>query len=90
MPPPERIGLLGRILTAADQPLRSRAAAVIVLLYAQPLTRVVRLTIDDLIGDGDHVLLWLGDPPSPVPEPVADILLTLIENRTNMNTATQS
>ncbi|MBU3060836.1 recombinase family protein [Nocardia sp. NEAU-G5] len=48
MPPEERIELLGRILTASDQPLRSRAAAAIVLLYAQPLTRVVRLTIDDV------------------------------------------
>lgn len=88
MPPQERIELLGRILTAADQPLRSRAAAVIVLLYAQPLTRVVRLTIDDVVSDGDRVLLRLGDPPSPVPDPVADILLAWIENRTNMNTAT--
>ncbi|MFI6956517.1 hypothetical protein ACIBJI_23975 [Nocardia sp. NPDC050408] len=33
MPPEERIELLGRILTASDQPLRSRAAAAIVLLY---------------------------------------------------------
>jgi hypothetical protein len=58
-------------------------AAVIVLLYAQPLTRVVRLTID-----GDHVLLQLGDPPSPVPVPFADLLLEWINSRDNMNTAT--
>jgi hypothetical protein len=54
---------------------------VIVLLYAQPLTRVVRLTIDDVIRDSDQVLLQLGEPPSPVPEPVADILLAWIDNR---------
>jgi hypothetical protein len=41
-------------------------AAVIVLLYAEPLTRVVRLTID-----GDHVVLQLrgaaynAGPPPP-------------------------
>jgi len=58
-------------------------AAVIVLLYAQPLTRVARLTID-----GDHVLLQLGDPPSPVPGPFADLLLEWINSRDNMNTAT--
>ncbi len=58
-------------------------AAVIVLLYAQPLTRVVRLTID-----GDHVLLQLGDPPSPIPGPFADLLLEWINSRDNMNTAT--
>jgi hypothetical protein len=88
MPPQERIELLGRILTNSDQALRSRAAAAIVLLYAQPLTRIVRLTIDDVIQDGDQVLLRLGKPASPVPEPVAELLLAWINSRTNMNTAT--
>ncbi|MGV9862327.1 hypothetical protein [Rhodococcus koreensis] len=88
LPQHDRIALLGRLLTDDDQPLRSRAAAVIVLLYAQPLTRVVRLTVDDVIQDGDQILLRLGQPPSPVPGPAADILLRWIDQRTNMNTAT--
>ena len=58
------------------------------LVYAQPLSRVVRLTIDDVIHDGDQILLRLGDPPSPLPAPVAGLLLTWIDNRDNMNTAT--
>ena len=32
-----------------------RVAGVIVLLYAQPLTRVVRLTVDDVV----RVMMWL-------------------------------
>ena len=84
----ERLNLLGYLLTSGDLPLRPRVAAIIVLLYAQPLSRVVRLTIDDVIHDGDQVLLRLGDPPSPLPAPVADLLLTWIDNRDNMNTAT--
>jgi hypothetical protein len=71
-----------------DLPLRTRVAAAIVLLYAQPLSRVVRLTLDDVIHDGDQVLLRLGEPPSPVPRPIADLLLSWIDNRDNMNTAT--
>lgn len=71
-----------------DLPLRPRVAAAIVLLYAQPLSRVVRLTIDDVIHDDNQVLLRLGEPPSPVPAPVADLLLSWIPNRDNMNTAT--
>jgi len=84
----ERLNLLGYLLTSGDLPLRPRVAAIIVLLYAQPLSRVVRLTIDDVIHDGDQVLLRLGDPPSPLPAPAADLLLTWMDNRDNMNTAT--
>lgn len=58
------------------------------LLHAQPLTRVVRLTIDDLLRDGEAMVLRLGEPPSPVPAPVASLLLDYIAARDNMNTAT--
>jgi hypothetical protein len=88
LPPHQRVALLGRILTCRDLPLRSRVAAAIVLLYAQPLTRIVRLSIDDVIHDGDHVFLRLGEPPSPVPGPLAELLLDWTAHRSNMNTAT--
>ena len=42
------------------------------LLYAQPLSRVLRLTVTDVTRDDDgQVLIRLGDPPAPVPEPFA-------------------
>ncbi|WP_328399910.1 hypothetical protein [Nocardia sp. NBC_00403] len=88
MSPEDRIALIGQTLTHDDQPLRSRAAAIIVLLYAQPLSRIARPTIDDVICDGEQVPLRLGEPPSPIPQPAADLLLAWIDNRTNMNTAT--
>jgi len=52
------------------------------------IVRVARLTIDDVIYDGDQVLLRLGDPPSPLPSPVAGLLLTWIDSRDNMKPAT--
>ncbi|OXM54470.1 hypothetical protein [Amycolatopsis alba] len=88
LPEPERIALLGRLLSGHDLPLRPQVAGVIVLLYAQPLSRIVRLTVDDLTRDGDEALLRLGEPPSPVPAPVTDLLLAWIAQRDNMNTAT--
>ena len=88
IPQRERVDLIGRLLTETDQPLRSRVAATIVLLYAQPVSRIVRLTTDDVIHEGDQILLRVGEPPSPVPGPVAELLLTWIGQRTNMNTAT--
>ncbi|WP_326809790.1 hypothetical protein OIE62_40150 [Streptomyces scopuliridis] len=83
----EPLAALGRLLTDTEMPMRLRVAGVIVLLYAQPLSCVVQLTIDDVIRDGNAVLLRLGEPPSPVPAPVAALLLEHITNR-GKNTAT--
>ncbi|MFE2043791.1 hypothetical protein ACFXAZ_23240 [Streptomyces sp. NPDC059477] len=63
----ERLAALGRLLTDTDAPMRLRVASVIVLLYAQPLTRIVRLTVDDVFHDGGTTLLRLGEPASPSP-----------------------
>jgi hypothetical protein len=49
--------------------------------------RIAQLTIDDIIRGGDHILLRLGDPPSPAPEPVAVLLFKYIGQRSNMRTA---
>jgi integrase len=84
----ERLDALGRLLPDTETPMRLRVAGVIVLLYAQPVSRIVRLTLEDVIRDGDTVLLRLGESPSPIPEPVADLLLEHIAHRDNMNTAT--
>jgi hypothetical protein len=58
-------------------PLRARIAAALVLLYAQPVSRIVRLTIDDVTDDDTTVTVKLGDPPSPLPEPVAELIAGL-------------
>jgi hypothetical protein len=47
------------------------------LLYAQPLARIVRLTGSHIIRDDGQVYLRFGTPPAPVPEPFA----TLIEEQ---------
>ena len=87
LPERDRTALLGRLLTDDRAPLRTRVAAAILLLYAQPVSRITRLSIDDVIRDGDQVLLGLGNPPTPVPEPVAGLLLEYLGQRTNMRTA---
>ena len=88
LPDDERVSHLGRVLASRDLPLCTRVASALVLLYAQPLSRIVRLTLDDVICDGDQVLLRLGEPPTPVPAPVAGLLLEWIGSRDNMSTAT--
>jgi hypothetical protein len=66
LPERDRTRLLGRLLTEDRTPLRTRVAAVVLLLYAQPVSLITRLTVD-IIRDGDQVLRRLGDPPSPMP-----------------------
>jgi len=83
----ERLDALGWLLTDPEIPIPLRVAGVIVLLYAQPLTRIVRLTVDDVLRDGDAVLLRLGEPASPVPAAFDSLLLEHIAHRENMDTA---
>ncbi|MCZ0982355.1 hypothetical protein O1L60_35135 [Streptomyces diastatochromogenes] len=70
----QRLAALRHVLGNDAIPLQIRVAASLVLLFAQPLTRIVRLTTDDILDDGQQVHLRLGDPPSPLPEPVADLV----------------
>jgi hypothetical protein len=52
-----------------------RAAACLVLLYAQPLSKIVSLTTDDLTNGDDGTYLRLGPEPLLLPPPL-DALLT--------------
>ncbi|MGW0538701.1 hypothetical protein [Streptomyces sp. NPDC003032] len=79
----QRLTLLRQLVTRDDTPLQDRVAAVLVLLYAQPLTRIAQLTIDDVLQEDDEVLVRLGDPPSPVPAPFAGMLLSYLGQRPN-------
>jgi hypothetical protein len=52
------------------------------LLYAQPLSRILRLFASDLSRDGDgQTWLRLGYPPSPVPAPFDALLHQLADTR---------
>jgi hypothetical protein len=81
-----RPALLRRVLTDDRPPLRSRVAAALMLLYGQPATRLTRLTIDDVVTADNQILIRLGTPPSPVPEPLAGMLVELVGNRQNLST----
>jgi hypothetical protein len=77
-----RLGLLRRFATDTTIPIRPRAAACLLLLYAQPLSRILQLTDADLTRDvGGQTWLRLGDPPSPVPAPFDELLHQLAASR---------
>jgi integrase len=83
-----RIELIRRFLTDETIPLIDRVTATLILLYAQPLTRIVQLTLDEITTDGGTVFLRLGDPPTPVPEPFATLIRDYVAARPNTLTAT--
>jgi hypothetical protein len=85
---PDRLELIRRTLTDTTIELRTRVAALLLLLFAQPVSTLLRLTIDDVIHHDDGQLaLRLGHPATPVPEPFAELLRQHLTARTNMNTA---
>jgi integrase len=84
----QRLDMIRRLVTADTMEPSIRIAALFLLLYAQPLTRVLRLTIDDVLTVDGEVSIRLSEPPSPVPEPVAALLLDHIGHRLNLTTAT--
>src|SRR5260370_35147788 len=65
-----RLDLLRQALTDGQAPVRTRAAACLLLLFAQPATRIVRLAIDAITDQAVHLLLRPRDPPRPVPTPL--------------------
>ncbi|GAA3521453.1 hypothetical protein FHR32_006018 [Streptosporangium album] len=69
-----RLELIRVLLTGDRAPLFVRVAGLIVLLYAQPVSRLIRLTTDDLTENDTEMLLRLGDPPVTVPDPFAALL----------------
>jgi hypothetical protein len=70
----ERYTLIKRFATSTSLPLYQRVAACLLLLYAIPLSRIVRLTPGDIIREDGEARLRLGTPPAPVPEPFASML----------------
>lgn len=79
-----RLAILRRTLNDDSLPLRARVAAALVLLYAQPVTRIVRLTVDDVLDDGATITVRLGDPPSPLPESVAGLMRAYVQSRRHL------
>jgi hypothetical protein len=71
-----------RLLGDDDALLRDRAAGCLVLIYAQPLTRIPALLVDDVIVDGDRVWIQLGREPVELPDPLAQLGIRTLGGRT--------
>lgn len=76
--PEEQVELARRLLLdAAVATVEERAAGSLLLLYAQPLSRIVRLTVNDLAETEGRMQIVLGEHPLDVPPALADLLRQL-------------
>src|SRR5665811_1830820 len=82
-----RIELLRRIHAGTDIDPIERVVALLILLYAQSLSRITRLSITDITHD-EHgrMLIRLGEPPAPVPVPFDQIITEYLAVRPNLTT----
>ncbi|MCY9785704.1 hypothetical protein KIK06_17600 [Nocardiopsis sp. EMB25] len=85
----KRMQLLRRAVEDEELDLMDRVVVVLALLFAQPLSRICRLTLDDLVEEDKRLSIRFGDPPAPVPEPFADLLRDFAARRPNLTTATK-
>ena len=73
--------LARRILHAPGLAVSDRMAAALVVLFAQPLVRITRLRVDDVLVAGGSVRLRLGHSPVEVPSPLDQHLRALLDER---------
>jgi hypothetical protein len=83
----QRLQWLNELLTGDSDTLPYRVAGVLLLLYAQPLTKVAALQTTAIADEGGEMRIALGKEPIPVPEPFASLLNYHRYNRPNLRTA---
>jgi hypothetical protein len=76
-----RLGVVRRLLRDQTIDLRDRVGGCLLLIYAQPLTRIVGLSVDRVTVAGDRVTITLGNGPLELPEPLAQLTATLARTR---------
>lgn len=58
-----------------------RAAGLLLMLFAQPASRIVQLTTHHVADDGHTVTLQLGSEPVALPEPLDELVRALVRRR---------
>jgi hypothetical protein len=82
----QRLRLVGALLSDDTLDLRDRVAGCLLLVFAQPVTRIVRLTVDDVDDHARPVRLRLGPEPLELPEPLGALVAELKQRRPGLAT----
>jgi hypothetical protein len=74
--------LAQRLLHDPELSARDRVASVLIAVFAQPVSRVARLTAEDVAVDGENVAIRFGDTAISMPQPIARDLRGLLADIT--------
>jgi hypothetical protein len=77
----DRVALTHRLLHEDGIEVRDRVAGVIVVLFAQPVTKIASLTVEDVAINDETVAIRLGETAITLSRPLADHLRELIAGR---------
>jgi hypothetical protein len=73
--------LARRLITDDTLEPGTRVIGLLVLLYAQPLSRIMQLRVEDVAETSDQVMIALGLVPAVLPPPLDDLIRTLLTRR---------
>ena len=82
-----RLRLLNSCFQQHTAPVAHRVAAILLLLYAQPVARISRLRTTDIRDNGNDMAITFDTDAVPVPPPIAQLLRQHLGDRPNMQTA---
>ncbi|MEZ0090408.1 hypothetical protein [Streptacidiphilus sp. EB129] len=77
----QRWALVRRLVHDDQLDTVDRAAGLLLLLFAQPPSRITQLTTDQVTDHGDKVTLALGPAPADLPAPLDDLIRQLVQRR---------
>ena len=82
----QRLAWIHELVTGNSESLPYRVAGMLLLLYAQPLVRVVTLPTSVIDDSDTGMSINLGQHPTDVPEPFASLLREHLATRPNLRT----
>jgi len=85
----DRLATITRLLDPEAAQLHIRCIGLLVLLYAQPVSRIVTIKRHALREEHDDITIVLGSDPAPIPPPFDTPFRELGEYRNNRNTYNQ-
>jgi hypothetical protein len=83
----QRLAWLRELLDGDSESLSYRVAGILLLLFAQPLTKIAALPTSAITITDHDVRISLGHEPIPLPPPFAHLLASYMHNRPHLRTA---